>query len=332
MKEMLTNAAFVLLFCVIFILGIIAFTPYPSAYFVRNLFADGGPAKEPNNYQMVLKDIEIEKNLVYNSTKKSNRYDLILPKETSETNKLPVVIWVHGGAFVGGQKEDTSIYVNMIAAQGYAVANLDYSLAPESRYPSPVQQLTEFYSYLTTIADEKNLDLNRITFAGDSAGAHIVSQFLAIQTNPAYQKEMQIAAVVPEESIRGALLYCGPYSVKSLSAGQTNGLLKFIFDRIAWSYLGEKNWTDSKGAAQAEMGNQVTKNFPPTFITDANTASFEEQGREFAAILKEKDVSVETVFYPLADGKITHEYQFDLTLPQAQETFEKTIAFLKQVN
>jgi len=80
-----------------------------------------------------------------------------------------------------------------------------------------------------------------IFFAGDSAGAQIASQFVDIQTNKELAKNMGMQQIIREDSIKGALLYCGPYDVKLLDNSKGNHLLKFLLGQSAWSYIREKN-------------------------------------------------------------------------------------------
>ncbi|UZM97663.1 carboxylesterase family protein [Lysinibacillus sp. MHQ-1] len=44
--------------------------------------------------------------------------------------ELPVIMWIHGGAFVSGSKEQTQEYGMALANEGYVVANINYAIAP----------------------------------------------------------------------------------------------------------------------------------------------------------------------------------------------------------
>lgn len=155
MKKILKIIGIFLLAIVVLItsLGIFAyFSAYPTSMLIRKLF-EGGIAVEPTNYAEIVEKVDITLDLSYDSTEKSNTFDLIKPKNA--TGKEPLIIWVHGGAFVGGDKQDVLEYAVQIAAEGFAVVSMNYRLAPEATFPSPLNQLGEMYQYI--IGNEKNV-------------------------------------------------------------------------------------------------------------------------------------------------------------------------------
>ena len=329
MKEIVKETGIVMSVCFIFTLFIFLFTPYPATGFIHHLFASGGPAKEPNNYQEVKEQVVTHLELTYPSLINQNTYDLVLPK-TGEN--FPVIFWVHGGAYVGGQKEDVSIYANMLAAEGYAVVNMEYALAPETRYPGPLIQLNDVYREVLSQATDYSLNMDQVIFAGDSAGGQIVSQYVNIQVNQAYSDQLNFLAEVPQASIKGALLFCSPYSLTQLATPSDLPVVNYFVKNVGWAYTGNANWLDSPVVSEADLMTVVTANFPPIFITDGNDRSFEEQGKAFAKLLEGQGTTVTTAFYPIDEAKLEHEYQFDLTLPQAAATFQKVIAFLNDLD
>ena len=51
---------------------------------------------------------------------------------------MPCIVWVHGGAYAGGDKEDVTAYAKHLASFGYIVISMNYSLAPKAQYPTPL--------------------------------------------------------------------------------------------------------------------------------------------------------------------------------------------------
>ena len=80
------------------------------------------------------------------------------------------------------------------------------------------------------------------------------------------------------------------------------------------------------------MLDHVTPACPPTFLTDGNAFSFEEQGRALYAKLKELGVPAEGLFYGPQAGELRHDYQFsvDEYPQQAEECYQRTLAFLNR--
>lgn len=299
-------------------------TPVPAARFLRNLFAEGSNASAPAGFAEMQSDVEIIRDISYPSTRKLNQLDLFLPIERDDP--LPTVLWVHGGAFVGGNKSDVDNYATALASEGYAVASINYELAPEANYPSPLLQTEEAYRWLESVKDTYSLDLTRFALAGDSAGAHIVTQFSVIQTSPVYAEAVQIEPVVPEGGISALLLYCGPFDLKKLDEIE-NTQMKYLLSQAAWAYFGTRQWIQRFGD-EVSIVNHIPENFPPAFITDGNTASFEDHGRELAEVLNTKGVPTVSYFIPVEEATTMHEYQFRMNTPYGEEAYRRTVDFL----
>ena len=122
------------------------------------------------------------------------RFDVYTPFGTS--SPLPTVVWTHGGAFVGGSKDEIGDYLRMIAASGLTVVGVEYAVAPGARYPTPVRQVMAALSHLHENADRLHIDPDQIMLAGDSAGAHITAQVADIVTNPTYGEEVGVEATI----------------------------------------------------------------------------------------------------------------------------------------
>ncbi|HJS72938.1 MAG TPA: alpha/beta hydrolase, partial [Vicinamibacteria bacterium] len=100
---------------------------------------------------------------------------------------------------------------------------------------------------------------------------------------------------------------------------------------LGWAYFGVRRWRDTPAAAQASTVENVTPDYPPVFITDGNSGSFEADARKLGAKLAENGVPIDTLFYPVEHGPIGHEYQFDFSTPESMEALERTLAFLERV-
>ncbi|MFV0414592.1 MAG: alpha/beta hydrolase, partial [Oscillospiraceae bacterium] len=243
---------------------------------------------------------------------------------------LPTLFWVHGGAFLAGDKGGLKPFALQLVPEGYTVISLNYALAPETHYPAAVVQVGEAYEYVRSHpAEFPTVDIDNLAFGGDSAGAQIASQFVALQTNPALAKEMQTQAVVPAGAIKATLLYCGPYQMDSFKNADS-ALARFFVQQVGWAYFGEKGWMEAEGANQVSTYHYVTAAYPPSFITDGNWGSFEGQGKALVQKLEGLGVPVDSLFYPAEAGQVPHEYQFNYEnyADKAEECFAKTLAFL----
>ena len=317
--------AALLAFFLITALALTVFTPFPVSYLARFLFRNG-VAVPPADYGEIRLKTEVFKDIAYPSEYSGNTADVYLPKDGAAP--YPVVLWVHGGGFVGGDKKDVEVYATALAAEGYAVVCMNYGLAPEEKYPVPVIQTGEAYLWIESAAEEYGFDTDRVVLAGDSAGAHVAAQFAALQSNGGYAGELGQRPLVQNGKIKAVLLFCGPFYVSEIAA-TGSAAFDFLLGRVAWAYFGTPNWAETFGR-EATLANHVTDGFPPAFISDGNTGSFEKQGRAFAEDLRRNGVEVET-YFPPSDFEVTgHEYQFIMNTPAGMESFRRTLDFLER--
>ena len=111
--------------------------------------------------------------LAYASTSPSQVLDLWLPSNPS--GPVPLVIFVHGGAFKGGDKSMEAGNVASVLAEGYAAASLDYRLSGEAPFPAAVQDIKAAVRWLRANASTYGLDPDRFAAWGESAGGNLVA-------------------------------------------------------------------------------------------------------------------------------------------------------------
>lgn len=103
------------------------------------------------------------------------RFDLFLPKAAPFRPRKPVLIFVHGGAFVSGDRNLTSeIYANVgyyFARHGIPVLNADYRLAPDAKFPAASEDVGSVVEWANDHAADYGWDPQSIFLMGHSAGA-----------------------------------------------------------------------------------------------------------------------------------------------------------------
>lgn len=133
--------------------------------------------------------------------------EVFLYEKKDGVEKKPLIIFIHGGGWCIGNAVEIEWYAKLLASNGYIVANVDYSLAPEYKYPVSTIQLVETVNYLYGVSEKYGYDRDSIFIGGNSAGVHLASQLGAIFTNEEYAKKVEAETRVPKESIRGLILY-----------------------------------------------------------------------------------------------------------------------------
>jgi len=336
MKNALTKHRKLLILSIILIaliLGIvISFTVSvrPSSFLLRKVFENN--MKKTNNIlkrHLSNQDIIAAKDINYNPADKDAFLDIYYPPNEN-SSEVGTIFWVHGGGWLSGSKNDFEYWARILAAEGFSVVTIDYSLAPKNHYPIPVDQTNHALGYLDRNQDNLNINMNKLILAGDSAGAQIVAQIALLTTNLEYARKMAIYPMLHNNQIKGLLLNCGPYDLK-LAASTENLALKKLVETMMWSYTGEKNFLDAPLVQYMSIPEYVDGNFPPSFITTGNADPLLSHSKSLSAALKSKGVLVDELFYSKDHTPaLGHEYQFNLDLEEGREALARMIKFSRR--
>ena len=137
--------------------------------------------------------------------------DVFYPAAVENTDQaLPTVVWVHGGSWVSGSKDQVANYLRILAAKGFTTVGVDYALAPGETYPTPVRQVNAALAYLQRHAARLHVDPSRFFLAGDSAGAQIAAQLANAISAPAAAKAIGIVASIERSQLRGSSCIAAP--------------------------------------------------------------------------------------------------------------------------
>lgn len=153
----------------------------------------------------------VHPNIPYaNDTLKKHLLDIYLPPNA--TSNIPLVVWVHGGAWMlndkyadmGYMQETIKGFIN----KGYALASIDYRYSTTAIFPAQIQDCNQALEYLYQHAGEYKIDKNRIALIGFSAGGHLAS-LLALSANNQV-KEFYPSGKPPHFKIKCVLDFYGP--------------------------------------------------------------------------------------------------------------------------
>jgi acetyl esterase/lipase len=115
----------------------------------------------------------VQKNLVYATVgSRELPLDLYLPAEGK--GPFPLIIWVHGGGWRGGSKQQLNRCWGVLE-RGFALASVEYRLSGEAIFPAAVDDCKAAVSYLRLNAAKLGVDPDRFGAWGSSAGGHLVS-------------------------------------------------------------------------------------------------------------------------------------------------------------
>ena len=114
------------------------------------------------------------RDLAYATASPAQKLDIHVP--ASGTGPFPVIVQVHGGAFLSGDKADGQLTPVLAAiARGYAVVAINYRLSREARFPAQVNDVKAAIRWVRANATRYALDPSRIVVWGNSAGGHLAA-------------------------------------------------------------------------------------------------------------------------------------------------------------
>ena len=144
--------------------------------------------------------VEVKTNITYYSGEGADKYrhrlDMYVPKGQRD---VPVMVFVHGGGFTVGIKDQYGFVGEVLASRGIATAVISYRLSPKTSHPGHVQDVARAFAWVRAHAAEYGGKADKIFISGHSAGATLVAMLGA---DPAYLKEVgesldHIAGVIP---------------------------------------------------------------------------------------------------------------------------------------
>lgn len=102
---------------------------------------------------------------------KRQNLDLYVPE--GREGPLPLIVWIHGGAWKHGSKE----YCPPLpwVEKGYVIASINYRLCQHAQFPAQIEDCKAAIRWLRAHAREYKIDPDRIVAWGDSAGGHLAS-------------------------------------------------------------------------------------------------------------------------------------------------------------
>lgn len=243
----------------------------------------------------------------------------------------PVLLYIHGGGFIKGDKDYRVTNSEFFAHHGYFVFNIDYRMPPDVSLVENFADVIRALNYLEELAVTYNIDLNRIAVSGDSSGAYQTAMLASV----AFDDELRQTLELPEVRLKPAALalMCGVFDMEKLMSGPT---VFGVLPETASMILGFKVNRDMSNVSEYEYINfispthLVTDGWCPVFMTWAEQDVLcGGQGPVMAEALEQHGIRKE-VF--TVNGLLNnHCYHLMMNTALAKECMAKCVAFLNNV-
>lgn len=287
------------------------------------------------------KGIKAQFNISYGKKYPRSYLDVFTKKGQSEA---PTVIYLHGGGWIAGDKSagDPNQSGNKKNYQiehfektvkaGYNVVSLNYALAPAYPYPTQLKQISQAVKFLQSHAKQLNINMDKVVISGSSAGGNLAADFVTLQVNLKHPQAKRIKPVLSRKVLKAMVL-----EVPATDMTQVNHTYRpvhmndYFFGISVMSYTNQPMVSyDETYLDKISPINYVTKDMPPTFITDGNTGSFMKANQRYAELLKKAGVPVELYIPTLKEGTAGHGFLADLQSPMTQKYLKDKWKFLEK--
>ena len=247
--------------------------------------------------------------------------DIYCPKNGN--GLYPVVIDIHGGAWIYGDKEINQRFALGYAKAGFAVVNMNYTLMPASNIKKQEQEIFAMLHYINEHAEEYQCDRQRVILSGDSAGAHLSALCYAIMKSPSLCKIYQVTP--PSLNICGLVSLHGVHDLSFISDSK-----KYLF-RQASDMLHGKRTKKSEVYHKACLLD-VAKACPPVpmLLVSSEQDMLHVQSIKARKILKGLQWPIETLFVK-KDSRLDHVFEVNHPdYPESIEVMQSVFAFIKR--
>lgn len=246
---------------------------------------------------------EVSRNIAYGPHPR-HRLDVYRP---AGAGSHPVLVYVHGGGWEVGNKDEYAFVGKRFAAEGYLTVMINYRLTPDGAWPVFMQDVAKAVAYVHDNIAEMGGDPSRLFLSGHSAGAYnVVMLGVAPEFLAAEGKTLDI--------IDGVAGISGPYDFlpSPLTAVQA------AFD-------------SAPDPAATQPVNRVTANAPPMLLLHGlDDESVEKRNvTVMEAALKEKGIRVDVVYYEDTDHR---ETVIAIAWPRVAPVVDDIVAFFESVD
>lgn len=284
--------------------------------FIRETFAKGDNLRDAG--LTTPEDIVRFDNIAYGPDPSQQSLDVYRPR-AFQGERLPVIVSVHGGGWVYGDKERYQYYCMNLAQRGFAVVNFTYRLAPENKFPASLEDTNAVFTWVLANGETYGFDTSHVFAVGDSAGAQLLGLYASICTNPAYASFYEFQPPAGFRPVAIAL-NCGACRLVEDKSDQTVALMEALLpekgtDRELWLL---------------DVTAHISSDYPPTFFMTSTGDFLRQQAGPMAAALVNANVPFVYRYYGDKDHLLPHVFHCNVRSQDAKLCNDEECAFFRQ--
>lgn len=244
------------------------------------------------------------------------KLDLYLPENGDH---LPLLIWIHGGAFRMGSKEgnEHDQLPFEYLTQGYAVASLNYRLSQHAIFPAQIEDCKAAVRWLRANADQYKLNPNCFLAWGPSAGGHLVSML----GTTGHVTEFDVGENLHVSSrVQAVVDYFGPTDFLQMDAQRLpDGMIHDTPDSPESELIGGPIQENKDKVARANPVTFVTKDAPPFLVVHGDQDPLVPYTQSILLVEALQKAGVDVTFYTVKGAG--HGQFTDPQVPELTKAF-----------
>lgn len=291
---------------------------------VRKMFKEGDDVRDAG--LTTPDDVVRFDDLVYANDDPCQMLDVYRPRGR-EGEVLPVIVSVHGGAWVYGDKDRYQWYCMSLAQRGFAVVNFTYRLAPEHKFPTSIEDTCSVFAWTLANTQKYGFDTDHVFAVGDSAGAHMLTMFCAACVNDDYAARLGVRT--PEGFVpAGVALNCGAYKI--LVSDESTGDVMLDLTASLMGDLLPNGGTPEECELISPLLHLNSK-FPPAFVMTADGDFLKSDALPLVQALSDLNVEVAFHYYTSSELQLGHVFNCNMHLAEATRCNDDECAFFKSL-
>lgn len=249
-------------------------TPEQARQFLDNL--------QKETHKDILADVKDTQ--IFTENKNSIALRIIRPANNNE--KLPAIIYLHGGGWVMGGKESFDMLIKQLAINTNSVVIFpEYSRSPEAKYPVALKEIYSVLEYIYENPDEFNIDNDSIAIAGDSAGANMAT-VTALKAKKQNGPKIKFQCLF--YPVTNADMDTKSYDLFKDGPWLSKKAMEWFFE----AYAPDKESRNDIYVSPLKADEEDLKGLPPTLIITAENDVLRDEGEAYARKLDSAGVDV----------------------------------------
>ena len=243
--------------------------------------------------------------VAYADVSEAQKLDLYIPTEGEAP--FPLIIFIHGGGFMLGDKAMSAEELDPMIAAGFAVASLNYRLSDEAIFPAQIQDVKAAVRWLRANAETYNLDPDRFASWGGSAGGNLAAMLGTTGDIETFDNP-ELGNEGVSSSVQAVVDLFGPTDFLQMDAQfaasnacDASAQSHDAADSPESKLVGAEIQTVPDLVAQANPITHITENTPPFYIqhgtNDCNVPTAQSQilYDALVAVIGEENVTFEII-------------------------------------